>query len=59
MEVLLCIAIGLFIIAAIAVGHTVRKHNKMFKEGEDPVPCDMPGMYEDVQYCERPYIEML
>lgn len=50
MEVLLCISIGLFIVAAIAVGHTVRKHNKMFKDGEDPVPCDsMPAQYEDYE----------
>lgn len=25
---------------------------------EDPVPYDdLPGIYEDVQYCERPFIE--
>jgi hypothetical protein len=45
METLLFISIGLFAIACIAVGYTVRKHNKMF--AKDPVP------HEDEEvYCE-------
>lgn len=50
METLLFISIGLFAIACIAVGYTVRKHNKMFAENEDPVPLeDMPARYEDYE----------
>jgi hypothetical protein len=57
MEVIFWISVTLFVIAAIAVGHTVRKHNRMFKDDEDPVPCDdMPGKYDDVDYSERPFI---
>lgn len=56
METLLFISIGLFAIACIAVGHTVRKHKKMFADSEDPIPCDdMPGYYEDFEFSERPY----
>lgn len=56
METLLLISIGLFIIACIAVVHTVRKHNQMFGE-EDPVPFDDgPGRYDEVEYTERPYV---
>lgn len=47
METLLFISIGLFAIACIAVVYTVRKHNQMFGDNEDPVP------NEDAEvYCE-------
>lgn len=57
MEVMFCLSVSLFLIAAISVVLIVRKHNKMF-EGEDPVPVDdMPGHYEDIEFSERPFIE--
>jgi hypothetical protein len=57
METIFWISVGLFVIAMIMVGYTVRKHNKMFGD-EDPVPSDDgPGHYEDVEYSERPFIE--
>lgn len=50
METLLYISIGLFAIACIAVGYTVRKHNKMFAENEDPVLIeDAPARYEEFE----------
>lgn len=49
METIFWISVGLFVIACIAVGHTVRKHNRMFKEDEDPVPADRPALYEDYE----------
>lgn len=56
METLLFISIGLFAIACIAVVYTVRKHNEMFGDNEDPVPYDeLPGHYEDYELTERPY----
>lgn len=60
METIFWISVGLLIIAGIAVGYTVRKHNKMFGDNEDPILSeDLPGHYEDYELVERPYIEML
>lgn len=60
METIFWISVGLLIIAGAAVIYTVRKHNKMFGDNEDPVPCDdAPGHYEDYEVCEKPYINML
>lgn len=57
MQTIFWISVGLLVIAIIAVGHTVRKHNQMFGD-EDPVPFDDgPGHYEEVEYTERPFIE--
>ncbi len=56
MEAILWICIGLFAIACCAVVHTVRQHNKMFNDNEDPVPYDdMPGHYDDYEFSERPF----
>lgn len=56
METIFWICAGLLAVAAIAVGYTVRKHNKMFGNNEDPVPYDdMPGHYEDYELSEWPY----
>ena len=50
METIFWISVTLFVIAAFAVGHTVRQHNKMFKEDEDPVPFeDRPALFEDYE----------
>lgn len=50
METIFWISAGLLAVAIIAVGHTVRQHNKMFKENEDPVPIeDRPALYEDYE----------
>lgn len=58
MEILFWISVALLIIAGFAVGYTVRKHNQMFGENEDPVPCDdSPGHYEDYEMSERPFIK--
>lgn len=58
METIFWIAVGLLVVAGIAVAHTVRQHNKMFKEGEDPVPFDDgPGHYDEYELSERPFIE--
>lgn len=58
METIFWISVGLFVIAAFAVGHTVRQHNKMFKENEDPVPIDdTPARYEEIEFSEQPFIE--
>lgn len=55
METIIWISVALLVVAAVAVCHTVRKHNRMFKDNEDPVPCDdFPARYED---SERPFIE--
>lgn len=60
METIFWISIGLVFIAAIAVGLTVRAHNKMFKDNEDPLSVeDIPGRYDDIEYCERPFMEVL
>ena len=56
MQTIFWISVGLLVVAIIAVGHTVRKHNQMFGD-EDPVPDDSPGHYEEVEYAERPFIE--
>lgn len=45
METIFWIAVTMFCIAAIMVAVVVRKHNKMFKDNEDPVP-------HDEMYCE-------
>lgn len=58
METIFWISVGLLAVAIVAVGHTVRQHNRMFKENEDPVPVDdMPAQYEDIEYCEQPFVE--
>ena len=58
METIFWISVALLVIAAFAVGYTIRKHNQMFKENEDPVPYDdVPVFYEDVRYSENPFIE--
>lgn len=58
METIFWISVTLFVIAAFAVVHTVRQHNRMFKENEDPVPIDdVPAQYEDIEYCEQPFVE--
>lgn len=58
METIFWISVTLFVIAAFAVGHTVRQHNKMFNDNEDPVPFDdRPAQYEDIEYCEQPFVE--
>lgn len=57
METIFWISVALLIIAGIAVGYTVRKHNRMFGN-EDPIPYDDgPCHYEEVEYAERPFIE--
>lgn len=49
------LAAAVLVLAIIAVV----KFRKL-ETNEDPVPYDdMPGVYDDVQYCERPFIEML
>jgi hypothetical protein len=55
METIFWVSVALLIIAAFAVGYIVRKHNKLF--GKEPVPVDDPGHYDDVEYCEQPFIE--
>jgi len=58
METIFWISVGLLVVAMFAVGHTVIKHNKMFKDHEDPVPYDDgPGHYEEIEYCEKPFFE--
>jgi len=60
MEIIFYSSIGLAAIAATAVVLIVRKHNRMFNDNEDPVPCDdLPGHYEDYELSERPYIEII
>lgn len=57
METIFWISVILFAIAVISVVAVVRKHNKMF-EGEDPVPIDdVSAQYEDIEYCEQPFVE--
>jgi hypothetical protein len=59
METIFWISVGLFVVTAVAVMLMIREHNQMFGE-EDPVPLDdTPGRYEDVEYCEQPFIEYL
>lgn len=56
MEVILGITIVMFLIAAYSVGVMVREANKMRKK-DDPTPNDdIPGMFDDVEYRERPFI---
>lgn len=56
MEIIFWSSVALFFIAAIAVAAMVAKHNRIFKD-EDPIPIDdLPGRYEDVEFCERPFI---
>lgn len=50
METIFWICAGLLAVAILAVGHTVRQHNKMFNDDEDPVPYDdAPARYEDYE----------
>lgn len=59
METILGIAVVMFLIAAYSVAVMIREARKMRKE-KDPVPFDdLPGCYDDVQYCERPFIQHL
>lgn len=59
MEIIFWSSVTLFVIAAIAVAVMVTKHNRIVRD-EDPVSLDdLPGNYDEVQYCERPFIEML
>ena len=57
METIFWISVGLFVVAAVAVGLVVRKHNRMFGNNDPVAFDDCPGHYEDYQVSERPYIE--
>lgn len=60
MEIIFWLSVGLLFLAIISVVAVVRKHNRMFNDNEDPIPCDeLPGRYEEYEFSERPYIEMV
>lgn len=57
MEIIFWSSVALFIIAAVSVAVMVTKHNRITKD-EDPVPIDdLHGIYEGIEYSERPYFE--
>lgn len=50
METIFWISAGLLALAIISVAVTIRQHNRMFNNDEDPVPYDdMPAHYEDYE----------
>ncbi len=58
LDILLLIFLGLWLVGWVVVCVLVRKYLKHHKTKsvDEGAPIDMPGMYDDVDYSERPFI---